>query len=409
MSTSATPPKSWSMLSRLLLVGGISLSVLAVSVYSYSTNKERRGRDNLAEARNLLEKLMFQPEGREWTEGVNRAERLLKSAKGTSSERSAQWLLMGLARLNGTRISAKDLEQDTVRCNTADVAVASLLFFKAGDINWAEKLAHVAIARGDERSRALRAMTFVCYQLGRDEDTKKYATEWSQLEPREALAWQFLAYVAEDRGFSNEAIEALRKQIECTSGPVDDPRRRLVSHLIKMGNTADARTEFDKLQSGTSSASSESRLTEAQLLFLEGKLQDAEQILDQSKFTAQELTDSKLLRAKLLMERSQFETAVTELRDCIARSPANQDAHYLLGQALARTGKSAEAKAQLEKHRELLDLKVRINTLERQAGHERDNVQVRLTLADLYQKIGLTEQAKHWRDAARNAQSSQKR
>jgi tetratricopeptide (TPR) repeat protein len=397
------------MLSRLLLVGSLSILALAGGIYAYSTFKESRGSEHLSQARSLLEKMLFQPDGREWNANADRAEQLLKSAKGTTSERSAQWLIMGLARLRGSRLSMKDLDQDTVRCNTADVAVASLLFFKAGDISWAEKLAHVAIDRGDERSRALRAMTFICYQLGRDEDTKKYATEWSKLDPREPLAWQFLAYVAEDRGFSNEAAEALRKQIECTSGPVDDARRRLVLHLVKLGNTAEARAEFDKLQAESPSASSESRLTEAKLLFLEGKLKEAEQILDQSKFTAQELTDAKLLRAKLLMERSQFDAATTELRECITRDPANQDAHYLLGQALARAGKSAEAKVQLEKHRELLDLKVRINALERQAGHERNNVEVRLTLADLYRKLGLTEQAQHWSDAARNAQSSKQR
>lgn len=409
MNTPATPPKSWSMLSRLLLVGSLSILALAGGVYSYSTFKESRGREQLSQARSLLEKLVFEPDGRQWKDDEKRAEQLLKSAKGTTSERSSQWLIMGLARLRGTHVSMKELSLDTLGCNTADVAVAALLFFKAGEIEWAEKLAHVAAERGDERARAVRAMTIICYHLGRDEDTKKYATEWSQLEPRQPLAWQYLAYVAEDRGFSNEAAEALRKQIEFTSGPVDDPRRRLVLHLVKMGNTAEARTEFDKLQSGGASTSTESRLTEAQLLFLEGKLKEAEQILDQSTFTAQELTDSKLLRAKLLMERSQFDAAITELRECIIRAPANQDAHYLLGQALARSGKSAEAKVQLEKHRELLDLKVRINALERQAGRERNNVEVRLTLADLYRKIGLTEQAKHWTDSARNVQSSRQR
>jgi tetratricopeptide (TPR) repeat protein len=394
------------MLSRLILIGGLSIVALTVSVYAYSSWKESRGRQNLVQARDLLEKLVSQPEGREWTASADRAEQLLKSTEGTSSERSAHWLIMGLARLRGTRVSMKELDRDTVRCNTADVAVASLLFFRAGDVVWAEKLAYVAIDRGDERPRALKAATILYYHLGRDEDTKRYATEWSKLEPRDPLPWQYLAYVAEDRGFSNEAVEALRKQIDCTSGPVDDPRRRLVMHLVKMGNTAEARAEFDKLESGTKSSSSESHLIEAQLLFQEGKLKEVEQILDQTKFTGQALTDSKLLRAKLLMEQSQFDTATTELRECIIREPANQDAHYLLGQALARAGKSAEAKVQLEKHRELLDLKVRINTLERQAGHERDNVAVRLTLADLYRKIGLTEQAKHWSDSARNAQSS---
>ncbi|MDB5341663.1 MAG: tetratricopeptide repeat protein [Schlesneria sp.] len=409
MTTPVDTPKPWSRHSRLLLVGGLAIIVLTGSVYSYLSFKENRGRANLSLARNVLEKLVFQPDGRESTATADRAEQQLKSVFGTSSERSAQLLIVALARSRGVRVSVRDLDQDTQRCNTADIAVASLLFFKGGELSLADKMAAAAVNRGDERSRALKAATIVSYELGRDEDTARYAAEWSKIEPRDAMPWQYLAYVAEDRGFSNEAVIAFRNQIDCTSGSADESRRRLVFHLIKLGNAAEARKEFDKLQSTSQSVAQESRLLEARLLFLEGKLSETQQILDQTKFTEQERTDATLLRAQILMERSQFDNATTELRDCIARDPANQDAHYLLGQALARSGKPAEAKKQLETHRQLLDLKVRINSLERQAGRQSDNVDARLTLAELYRQLGLMEQSKLWSDSARNAKSSRSR
>jgi tetratricopeptide (TPR) repeat protein len=280
-----------------------------------------------------------------------------------------------------------------------------LLLSRVSELAWAEKLTTLAWQRGDDREDALRAATMVSFQLGRDEATVQAAQEWAKLVPDEVLAWQYLAYVAEDRGFWGDAIVALRNQISRTQGSQAEPRRRLVTYLIQIGESAEARREFALLkQDSEDDKKHETSLVEARLLFLEGKLDAAEQRLGQIDLTAVAPIEVTLLRARILTEKSEFAKAIPLLRECIAKAPANQDAYYLLGRVLARSGNVTEAQPLMKTHRHLVDTKARINSLERQAGHEPHNVGVRQSLSKIYEEIGLTEQAKFWQSAVHAAE-----
>lgn len=384
------------------------LTFIVLSIVVYLVIQEYRGRANLVAARPLLEELLFEQESPAWNAKANRAEALLRSAAATSKKKSAITLLATLRGQRGFQPLVEDLlANDAVDIDTADLAIVSLLLLRRSEFSLADRLAALAVKRGDEQARALRAATIVNYQLGRDEAVVQHASTWAKIAPDEVMAWQYLAYVAEDRGFQRDAITALKKQIALMTGNASEERRRLVTHLIKVVDVAESRREFDILSASLpTQARASLSLLEAKLMYLEGNLAEAERILLTAGYPPSDRADAYLLRATILLERSEPDKALPLLRECVKISPANQDAHYLLGQALSRAGHLDEARSQLEIHRKLLDLKVRINTLERQAGHELGNVEVRQTLSQLYKQIGLTEQAKLWQDAANTAQQS---
>ncbi len=395
---------------RLLAVLG--LAVLSIPLYwGYLKFQEYQGKTQLVAARQLLDELLFEPAGPAWNAKANRVETLLKSVAASSNKPSANILLATLRGQPGFRPVVQDvLSTNGVNCNSADIAISALLLLRGGELSLADKLATLALKRGDEPARALRAATIIDYQLGRDEGVVNHATAWSKIAPDEVLPWQYLAYVAEDRGFWSDAIIALRKQIALMSGNSSPERRRLVTHLIKVGDVAESRREFIILSTSVPLEPKDSlSLLEAKLLFLEGNLAEAERILLEARYSPAERVDAIVLQSTILLDRSETDKAIPLLRECVKDAPANQDAHYLLGQALSRTGHLDEARSQMETHRKLLDLKVRINSLERQAGHEPANVEVRQTLSQLYNQIGLTEQAKLWQDAANTAQQSRSR
>jgi predicted Zn-dependent protease len=384
----------------------LALLALAIIVgLAYSQFNEYRGRRNLVEARALLDALVFEQNASTWKTSADRAERLLKSAMQSSRRQPAMLLKRALDASRGGRVHSQEiLRICDPSCETADLTIATLLFFKANQISLADKLATLALERGDERPRALQAATVVAYQLGRDEDVVRYATEWAEISPKEVMPWQYLAFVAEDRGYWEEAIQALRNQMDRTTGSTEELRRRLIAHLIRVGDATEARRELTALKTELPAGANDVSLLEARLLFLEGRLDETERILQEGRFTADDQVEVSLLRARLQMEQARFADAASLLKECVRKAASNQDAHYLLGQALARLGKADEAQQSLKTHRQLQDLKVRIHALERQAGQQPKNAEVRQTLADLYRQIGLEDQANLWQDAARAAQ-----
>ena len=393
------PPAHWSR-ARVSLAVIAMLTLTGIVYRLYSRYVEGQAQIGIVQARALLDELAFEPNGPEWTAKANRAESLLRSITASSRQRTIQLLIAAVRCSRGARIRPESVATD---CQTLDQSIAALLFFRGGEVALADKLATLTLNKGDERPRALRAATIVTYHLGRDEEVVQHATEWTQLAPEEVLAWQYLAYVAEDRGFWDEAITALKNQISRTVGSASEPRRRLIGHLIQVGDSAEARRQLEILMADEKLNKNETALLEARLLFLEGQLDAAGRILSETEFTSEDRIEASLLRARVSLERGETTEAVLLLRNCVRDAPANQDAHYLLGQALARIGEVAEAKQHLELHRQLLDLKVRINGLERQAGQQPTNIEVRQLLARLYRQIGLTQQAELWEEAVNAA------
>ena len=114
-------------------------------------------------------------------------------------------------------------------------------------------------------------------------------------------------------------------------------------------------------------------------------------------------TKALLLKGRIEVARSQPEEAIRALNRLIEIDPADNEAHYLLGQAYARSGDDEKAKHHLAEHRRVLDLKVKLYGLERQANRNPADVELRLEIAALYAELGWQDRVEFWHEAAQSA------
>ena len=88
------------------------------------------------------------------------------------------------------------------------------------------------------------------------------------------------------------------------------------------------------------------------------------------------------------------------LEHCQEIGPMMFQSHYVLGQARARQGDKERAGYHLQRHREILDTRVKIHSLERRAGRNPRDAEVRRELVRLYTELDMSKHADFWRRAA---------
>lgn len=159
------------------------------------------------------------------------------------------------------------------------------------------------------------------------------------LETRELLvAWQVLLqqYAA--------ALEDLGE----AGGPVDrDWRARI---LIGLGR-------FEEALKYLSLDDPEQVVARVQCLHALGRPEAASEVLEQrASLLGEEHVELCFWRGRLLADRGEHASAVGHFRAALAREPLHMGALFGLGQSLLRSGEREEARAVLQRHRELVPL-----------------------------------------------------
>lgn len=288
---------------------------------------------------------------------------------------------------------------ELAHCGTLDLDRSALVFFAAGRSDTAGRLIDAALARADERVETLRTAAVIRFDQGRTEEVLGYCREWSRLSPADALPWRLMTLIYEDSGMIDLAADAYRGLLVRVPNDAE-ARRALVDKLVQLGDTEGARREFDQIAKRGGGAGWQERLTEARLLDLEGKAEAARARLDEVLGSQPRTAGALLLRGKLLSAQGDLDGAIESLGAALSQDPTLLESHYLLGQALARKGETGEAAKHLTLHEKLRSTKVLINTLERQAAGNPDDLAVRQRLAKLYAGLGMEEQARFWRRTA---------
>jgi Flp pilus assembly protein TadD len=295
-------------------------------------------------------------------------------------------------------------------CPPDDLLLAITAFRRVGDLGKADWLIGWALQSGDESPALLRIATAVRYDLGRESDALAHCQRLTEIRPQDLEPWQMLAMMHEDAGATEKLIDALDELISRLPPPAIDERLKLVQQLIVVGNANRARAEFARLEQEAPQRLAQSPLIEAGLLMLEGRAADALPRIEQARSDAPDAPETMLMHGRILLAQNRLDEAQPLLERLVELDPTNNEAHYLLGQTLARRGETEAAERHLRQHRKLLDLRVRIHRLERVAGKATDDVGVRLELVQLYEELELSEMARFWQraaDLARAAADSQ--
>ena len=333
---------------------------------------------------------------------IQKATRLLEqylSASGRETE-SAKLLLRAASATSHPDRSKSLLDEVRLSdCPAADLNHAALLYFIAQRHESASRLIDTALARSDSRVQTLRTAALMRFDLGLTEDVLTYCREWSRLAPLDPEPWRLMCYVYDDRGATELAAITYRNLLERSP---DEPgaRQSLVDKLIQLGEPQAAREQFDLIPDVERLRTPESQLTAARLFSLEGRVDAALSQLAAVLHSDPNHSAALLLQGKILLSKSDLMPAITALKRSLQKDPTSLDGHYLLGQAYARAGDERNASQHLAEHERLRSTRVLINSLEIEAARKPQDVAIRRRLVDLYNSIGLFQQALFWTNAA---------
>lgn len=297
-----------------------------------------------------------------------------------------------------------ELQLEAVETDDLLLAAETLLGIRR--LGLAEPIAQVAYARSDQRLRILKLMVSVEYELGNDELVLACCREWQQLDPGASIPFLITAFVFENRGKLQLVLEPLKQAIERLPAPATTYRTQLVEYLLELRQIVAARREFEALRSVTEFPAIS--LTEARLLYAEG---DHVHALEMAKSLNAATPDQPAIMAlvgKILLATNDPATALPILTTLVESFPYEAEAHYLVGQALARLKRTDDARRHLDRHQALVRAKTAIHKLQRQAGREPDNLEIRLELVRECDEVHWVEKSAFWRDSVEALRSARK-
>lgn len=303
-------------------------------------------------------------------------------------------------------IAPSELQLDAV--DTDDLLLGAETLMGIRRLGLAEPIAQAAYARSDQRQRTLKLMVSVEYELGNDELVLACCREWQQLDPGAGIPCLVTAFVYENRGKLQLVLDPLRQAIERLPAPATAYRTQLVEYLLELRQIAEARREFEALRAISEFPAKS--LTEARLLFAEGDNVHALEMADALNAATPNEPAIMALVGKILLATNDPATALPILTSLVESFPYEAEAHYLVGQTLARLKRADEARRHLDRHQALVRAKTAIHKLQRQAGREPNNMQIRLELVRLCDEVRWVEKSAFWSDsveAIRSAQISQ--
>ncbi|MFY9255996.1 MAG: tetratricopeptide repeat protein [Fuerstiella sp.] len=284
---------------------------------------------------------------------------------------------------------------------TEDLLNAAQIFFNSRRFGPADQLIALALSRNDDlREQTLRLAVTIRFDIGRDVDTLAHCNELLTISPNDVPALRVISLVHRNHGRWENFAAATETLLEHCSPQDHETRINLVEAYVRLGRTADARREFDRVFADWPDIGQRAPTLYAKLLIQEGLDAKADSVLESYLKSSPNDTEALLLRGTYLIANKRLPEAITILRTAVELSPSDEQIHYQLGQAYARNGEKELANKSLAQHRLLLDKKVSIHEMEELAAKDPLNVTVRVELAHSYAELGLIELADFWTRAA---------
>ncbi|RCS52948.1 hypothetical protein DTL42_09020 [Bremerella cremea] len=294
---------------------------------------------------------------------------------------------------------------DPSKCKTFDLLQAGTAFFYSGDNILADQLLTEAFERDELRAEVLNPLIQVRYDRGDEDSVLALGEELAKLEPENCLPWVAMSYVFEDRQALEQLIATYRELLKRDCAEQDLTRWKLIERLIEVGLAAEAQQEWDKLAESFPEVASAKGATLAKLLFLQGKIDETQEIIEEILRKNPESLDAILLRGQIATAKDKPLEAIQDFEKLREVDPTHPQVHYLLGQAYAKAGMREEATQELALHEKLSTALVTLHGMERYAAKNTNNAAIRLSIAAKYEELGLLKIAEYWRQQASAIQS----
>lgn len=290
---------------------------------------------------------------------ANEAESLLQDYLDADGPQRDSATILLVAALNFQHKPARTakLLQDVEPANVAatDLMMAAQSLAETNQPELAEQLVTAALAQDQPRPDALRLAIRLRLSLGKDDAAVRACRELARIAPSDPHPWIMLAALYEKRGYSELLIDVYGQIAKLSPRQADMARFGLVGVLMEAGDIRQARREFDVLKAGGARILDRSPLLEAELLRIEGKLDESLAIVEKVREQQPQHAKAMQLHGRILLAQSKTESAIEVLEALVAIRPDSNGVHYLLGQAYGRVQQFEKAQTHLRKHEQLFE------------------------------------------------------
>lgn len=211
------------------------------------------------------------------------------------------------------------------------------------------------LVQSDDEPDVLAALTEARARQQRWPDAEEAAKKWTTVAPSSVAAWQALAEIERQQQKIVPCRSALEKALSIADSTADQDA--LHAHLFQLSlltdDAAAARRHIDQIRDERTGQAERDTLAYAQLLRLEGQLDQARALAAAHVADDNASTAALMLRGIIALDAGDFEGARSDLAKVIAIDPNNKEAHYKLGVALRGLGRLDEARHHFQINQQL--------------------------------------------------------
>jgi tetratricopeptide (TPR) repeat protein len=255
----------------------------------------------------------------------------------------------------------------------------------------------VALTLRPDDSEALRWLAAALYELGDHPSTVAALTRVTELEPDDARAWRTLAFLNKENGEFEKAVPAYEQTLRLEPAqPL--VRFELAETLVSMGRFSEAEQHLADCRGGVPEPDRRTLLIHS--LQFEGDAARFRALLDSSVAEFPDHPGLLAYSARIHLSEGRIDRAVEGFSRVLAVNPFHAQVFYQRGLANRRLGRVAEAESDLARATELNALTEEMDRLNREAGKNTADPEVRYQLGRVCVLLGKPELGASWYIAA---------
>ena len=265
--------------------------------------------------------------------------------------------------------------------------------YSAQDFEQAERVLREAVSR-QPRSASLRFLLgATLLQLQRNDNALGELREAARLDPRNRDTAKLLASELVAQKQYAEAIRYLTPLVARQPGD-EETYLLLTQAYYDRGEAGDNERAIDTADQGLKRYPRSAGLLTSKALALRelGRLAEARKLLEQALRLHPGLIQAQAVMADVFHRQGDHASAIPLFRAVLATDAGHVESRVGLSRALAATGATEEALAEMNRAKELTP----------------DNARIRLELSQLYSKLGMADRAREEAEAFRKLRSLKK-
>jgi tetratricopeptide (TPR) repeat protein len=282
--------------------------------------------------------------------------------------------------------------------------LAGRCLLEQGNLVGADQAFRFVLAADPDSVDAHRGVAAIAYDLGQMERAIDHLEHVIRLDPQDARPHRFLGEIYRDMANPESSVaefqEALRLVNGLSANALDQIRFEVAHGLVQRSRHAEALVVLDEAAADGRPEPPYMQGLRAEALRGLGRRSEAIVVADRALAENPNEGAFQLLRGQLYLDAGNAEAAVPLLERSAALSPHHYQSFFLLAQAYAGTGRTADADRTNTRAEEIRKDYDTVTALGREAADRPWDAAIRIRLAEYCERTGDASGAAMWRKAA---------